>query len=122
PGANEGSAYYFTRSANTFTQQQKLTLDTVYTNVYFGINVQFDEAATACVIGAYGYNSSTGAAQIWRKIGGVWSSDRRIDGPSSNTGFGIINTISADGKTMLISAHGDDANGTDAGAAYFYMI
>ena len=75
---DQGSAYIFHRSGNTWTQQAKLTASDGDAQDYFGCSV--DIVDDECVIGASGFDYSgtyinTGGAYIFSRSGSSWSED-----------------------------------------------
>ena len=91
----------------------------------FGISV--DISGTHAVIGATGNDAGgidRGAAYIFRKN---TSSNRftQLDkinptGGDANDYDGFGRAVSIDGTRVLVGANGDDENGQNAGAAYFF--
>jgi hypothetical protein len=111
----QGAAYVFVRSGVTWTQQQELTASDSAVNDDFGISVSVN--ANTALIGAFGNNSSQGAAYVFVSGGGVWSQQQELsasDGAASDS-FG--DSVSVTGNTALIAADGKNSK---QGAAYVF--
>ena len=61
-----GAAYVFTRSGTAWSQQAELTAADAAANALLGVSVAV--SSSAAVAGAYGKNSSTGAAYVFVKV------------------------------------------------------
>jgi hypothetical protein len=120
-GGNSGSAYVFTRSGTTWTQQQKLTASDGVASDFFGISVAM-EADTA-VIGASGDDdngSSSGSAYVFTRSATTWTEQAKLsasDGAASDQ-FG--RPVAVDADTAVIGARFNDDDGTDSGSAYVF--
>lgn len=120
-GTDRGAAYVFTRSGDTWTQQQKLTLDDARDGDLFGIAVAVD--GDTALIGASrkdGAGSDQGAAYVYARSGGTWSMQQNLtpgDAEASDR-FGIA--VALDGDTALIGASRENGGGIDRGAAYVF--
>ena len=70
-GANSGSAYIFTRTGTTWTQQAKLLASDGHSGNQFSLNGIFLEGDTAVIGAPFGYNNTlrTGSAYIFTKVG-----------------------------------------------------
>ncbi|MGI9255302.1 MAG: FG-GAP repeat protein, partial [Salinispira sp.] len=74
-GTQSGSAYIFTRSGSTWTQQAKLLASDGDGGDYFGCSVAMDGNTT--IVGAYGDNDNgtwSGSAYIFTRSGSSWES------------------------------------------------
>lgn len=116
----QGSAYVFTRSGTTWTQQAKLTVSDGAAGDEFGHAVAL--SGETVLIGARVAGAvNQGAAYVFTRTGGVWSQQAVLlasDGAGGD-GFGAFAAL--DGDTALVGAH-DDAvggNGTQ-GSAYVF--
>ena len=110
-GALTGSAYIFTRSGGSWSQQAKLTKNGAATYDHFGSSIDLSEETA--IIGSNG-NS---AAYIFTRSGGTWTEQDELissDGASNNFGY----SVALSGNTAVIGAHLDGANGP--GAAYVF--
>ncbi len=62
----------------------------------------------------------SGAAYIFRRIGGVWTQEAKIVPPDGQAGDSFGAAASILGTIAVIGAHRDDDNGADSGSAYVY--
>ncbi|HKQ48756.1 MAG TPA: thrombospondin type 3 repeat-containing protein [Phycisphaerae bacterium] len=122
-GSDAGSAYIFSRSGETWTQQQKLTVSDAAGNDRFGISVTL--SADTAVIGAnrddHAGGTDAGSAYVFTRTGGLWTERRKLtaDDAAASDFFGISAALSGD--TVVVGAWFDDhAGGTDAGSAYIF--
>lgn len=123
-GANlqQGSAYVFTRSGTTWTQQAKLTAGDGTAFDYFGFAVAV--AGDTAVIGTLqdvGANFQQGSAYVFVRNGTTWTQQQKLaasDG-AANDSFG--NSVSILGDSVMIGAAGD-TNGANVrqGSAYIF--
>lgn len=110
---NQGSAYVFTRSGTTWTQQAKLTADDGEQNEYFGTSVDIVSTLSnpIAVVGAWrdriGQNFGQGSAYVFTRTQNVWSLSQKltaIDG-ANNDGFGVsVSILSVTGNIILVGA------------------
>jgi prepilin-type N-terminal cleavage/methylation domain-containing protein len=121
-GADSGSAYVFTRTGATWTQQAKLTAPDGTANDYFGHAVAVD--AGTIVVGAYGDDDKgdySGSAYVFTRTGGTWTQQAKLvpaDGAAYDD-FGTAVAINA--NTIVVGAHKDDDKGTDSGSVYVFV-
>ncbi len=116
-----GAAYVFTRTGNTWSQQQKLTADDGAVYDYFGHSVAIE--GDTIVVGAYmddDGGTSSGAAYVFTRIGNGWSQQQKltVDDGAAYDYFGASVTIG--GGTIAVGAFGDDNGVTYPGAAYVF--
>ena len=120
-GSDSGSAYVFTRSGGTWSQQAKLTAADGAAGDVFGYSVSLD--GNTALIGAYqddDKGNDSGSAYVFTRSGGTWGQQAKLtaaDG-AANDFFGI--SVSLDGGTALIGAYQDDDKGTGSGSVYFF--
>jgi hypothetical protein len=126
-GADTGSAYVFTRTGTSWTEQQKLTAGDGRDSDLFGISVSLSGDGNTALVGAYaddiGTNENAGSAYVFTRSGTSWTEQQKLtagDGAFNDT-FGISVSLSGDGNTALVGAYFDDtAAGADAGSAYVF--
>jgi hypothetical protein len=120
-GAESGSAYVFTRTGTTWTQQTKLHASDPATKDYFGSSVAL--ADDTALIGAYFDNDNrndSGSVYVFTRTGPTWTQQAKLlalDG-AYNDNFGF--SISLGGDTALIGAPSDDDNADASGSAYVF--
>ncbi|MCK9517380.1 MAG: FG-GAP repeat protein, partial [Ottowia sp.] len=124
-GAQSGSAYIFTRSGSTWTEQAKLLANDGAASDNFGVSVAISGDGNTATVGAYldddkGYNS--GSAYVFTRSGSTWTQQAKLiasDGVDSDY-FGYSVAISGDGNTAVIGAYQDDDKGSNSGSAYVF--
>lgn len=116
------AVYVFTRSGSTWTQQQRLISSDAAAMDLFGGAVAID--GDSVVIGANGSDakgSSSGAAYVFIRDGGVWNEQQKLSPSDGGAGdaFGIAADI--EGDTLVVGATSDNTAGNNAGAAYVFQ-
>jgi len=121
-GTNVGSAYIFTRSGTTWTQQAKIQASDKQQSDYFGLAVSISSDGNAALVGAYGDDSFAGSAYIFTRSGTTWTQQAKIQASDRQQSdvFGFAVSISGDGNTALVGAYGEDTGASYAGAAYIF--
>jgi uncharacterized protein YceK len=119
-GVDSGSAYVFTRSGTTWTQQAKLLPSDNTAGDSFAYCVSID--GDTALIGAQGDASlvDNGTAYVFTRSGTTWTLEQKLfasDGAAGDC-FGFM--VSIKGDTALIGADWDDDNGVDSGSAYVF--
>jgi hypothetical protein len=120
-GEQSGSAYVFTRTGTTWTQQAKLLAPDGAAFKRFGYAVALD--GDTALIGAYWDNDNgdhSGAAYMFTRTGTIWTQQAKLlasDGYISDW-FGC--SVAVDGNTALIGACYDDDNDYESGSAYIF--
>ena len=108
-----GTAYIFTRSGSTFTQQQQL-IPSDATSTNFGFSVALSTDGNTALVGA-GYNN---VSYVFTRSGSTWTQQARLTAPDApaNSFLGAAVALSPGGNNALVGA--PDANGV--GAAYLF--
>lgn len=109
PGASaqRGTAWVFTRSGDTWTQQATLTDIEGSQLAHFGRSVALSSDGDTALIGGPGDSSFEGAAWAFRRSGTTWSqTGGKITGPhdGGRARFGKAVALSGDGSTALVGA------------------
>ena len=120
-GENAGSAYVFSRTDDSWTQEAKLTAGDGGAGDWFGRAVAVASDGETALIGApfdqQPNGEHAGSAYVFSKTGGSWSQEAKLaaeDG-DSNDEYGSAVALSSDGSTALIGAPSDeDPNGSTA--------
>ena len=119
-GSGSGSAYVFTRSGSSWTQEAKLTADDGAAGDSFGSVVAISE--DTALVGAYQDGSGSGSAYVFTRSGSTWTLQAKLTADdasdSDNDKFGFSVSISDD--TALVGAYQDDDAGTNSGSAYVF--
>ena len=112
-----GSAWVFTRSGTTWTQQGlKLTASDETGNGIFGTSVALSSDGTTAIIGGPNDNGNIGAAWIFTRSGSTWTQQGLKLTPSDESGngtFGNAVALSSNGNTAMIGG-ASDSGGTGA--------
>lgn len=115
-GDYSGSAYVFTRSGTTWSEQAKLLASDGVEEDQFGISVSL--SGDSALIGSYA--NAAGSAYVFTRSGTTWTQQAKLlasDGEIRDE-FGI--SVSLDGDSALIGAWLDDDNGHWSGSAYVF--
>ncbi len=150
-----GAAYVFTRRGTTWSQQAYLkasntgeagTADTFADGDQFGFSVAISDDGNTIAVGAHSEDSAginnnqadnsmqlAGAVYVFNRTGTSWAQTAFLKAPNAEAGdmFGYSVSLSADGRTIAISAFDEDGwfpgingpmdNGRNgAGAVYVY--
>ncbi len=119
---NTCAAYVFARSGCTWTEQQKLIASDGDVNDYFGNPVSLD--GDTALVGAF-YDGDVGdcfgSAYVFVRSAGQWTEQQKLsasDGEEHDH-FGV--SVSVNGGTALVGAHGGNNEDDDTGAAYLFV-
>jgi gliding motility-associated-like protein len=119
--SNQGAAWIYTRSGDTWTQQGAKLIGTGNTGpANQGIGVSLSADGNTAIVGGYADNSNQGAAWIFIRSGTTWSQQGSKLVGTGNTGAagqGTAISLSADGTTAIVGGNLDDTN---KGAAWMY--
>jgi hypothetical protein len=124
-GASSGSAYVFTRSGSSWSQQAKLTASDADADARYGIAVDVDVDAEAVVVGAPQADTvfggiESGSAYLYSRRGTAWTEAATLtasDGAPIDL-FGIF--VAIHGTTIVVGAYLDDDPFNDNGSAYVF--
>lgn len=116
-----GSAYVFTGSGATWTQQSKLTAADSELDDTFGNSVSL--SGDTAVIGAHADDdagTSSGSAYIFVRSGLSWTQQAKLNASDAAAGdqFGFSVAVSSD--TVVVGARYDDDHGLSSGSAYIF--
>jgi hypothetical protein len=102
----QGSAYIFTRSGVTWSQQQKITASDSGTTDNFGQSVALSANGNTALVSAP-FNSAGadrgGAAYSFTRSGVTWTQEAKITGVTANQELGFSISLSADGNTAALT-------------------
>ena len=127
PYVNSGSAYVFSRSGLTWTQQAKLASGTPASNESFGTAVSMSSDGRICAVGAPGamVNSiaNAGAFYVFTRVGTVWTqvSRQTASDRAANNMFGTSVTLSANGRLAASGAVNGNTTAGNAGKVYTFL-
>jgi hypothetical protein len=114
-----GSVFVYTRTGDTWTQQQKLTASDSGVVDCFGVRIALQ--GNTALIGADDEISQDdhGAVYVFTRTGTTWTEQQKLTSPDGDP-FDLFCTPALDGDTALIAAQFDDDMGIDAGALYVF--
>jgi hypothetical protein len=120
--SNAGSAYIYTRSGTSWSQQAQIQASDRGSSDNFGRSVSISDDGNTAIIGSPYEDSgatNTGAAYIFTRSGTTWSQQAKIQASDLPGGgqFGISVDIKGDGDTVAVGAQ--NANN---GAGYAYIF
>ena len=124
-GGNAGAAYIFTRTDDSWSQQQKLVAEDREAYDKFGTAVAID--SDTAVVGAYyeGFSDmkeSAGAAYIFTRTDDSWSQQQKLVAEDREAYDSFGNAVAIDGNLVIVGAYyeGHSAEYEAAGAAYMF--
>ena len=122
-GTNSGAVYVFTRSASTWTQQQKLTASDPAANDLFGASVSV--SSDTVVVGAiYDDNAAmdSGSAYIFLRSGSAWTQQQKLTASDGAAGDYFGAAVSISNEAVIVGAYGaDGGTRVDSGSAYIFV-
>ena len=121
-GSRSGSAYVFTRSATTWSQQAKLIAGDAATLDDFGNSVGI--SGNTAVIGAFGdddVGATSGSAYIFVRSGTTWSQQAKLIASDADAFDRFGFSVAISGDTVVAGADRDDDVGTASGSAYIFV-
>ncbi|MBS1795246.1 MAG: FG-GAP repeat protein [Acidobacteria bacterium] len=121
--ANQGSAYVFTRSGTTWTQQTRLTAADGAASDLFGLSVAV--SGGTAIVGSYsdtvGANAVQGSAYVFTRAGTVWTQQAQLTAADGAAADRFGNAVALSGDTALVGASLDDVGATgNQGSAYVF--
>ena len=121
-GANAGSAFVFTRSGTTWSQQAKIQSSDIAAGDKFGSSVSI-EGDTVVVgadrEGAGGGNA--GAAYVFTRSGTSWTQAKKLVASDAQASDLLGFSVDISSNTVVAGARGEDTGGSGAGAAYTFI-
>jgi hypothetical protein len=149
--SSTGAAYVFVRNGTTWSQQVYLKASNTGANDWFGSRLALSGDGNTAAIGASLEDSAArgidgrqdddsaheaGAVYLFTRRNGMWAQQAYVKGSNTEAfdEFGGAVALSRDGRTMVVTAHGEDGgasgvNGNqadnsvdEAGAAYVFEV
>ena len=115
-----GATWVYTRTGNTWTQQNKLIGTGNTGNAWQGFSVALSADGNTAIVGGVIDASNKGAVWIFTRSGSTWAQQGTklvTSDEVGNTWFGKSVSLSADGNTALVGGYLDNTN---AGAAWIF--
>ena len=126
--ALRGRTYIFT-NAGSVVQQAVLEPSDVEDGDGFGRDVSLSSDGNTVVVGAIGYDDydvgAVGAAYIFTRDGTTWTQQKKLQHEGirgSGDFFGYSVGMSANSDTAISGAHNVSTAGSNAGAAYIFVV
>ncbi|XXT18561.1 hypothetical protein WME94_50870 [Sorangium sp. So ce429] len=113
PIVDHGSAYVFTRSGATWTQEAKLLASDKAADDYFGFSVALSSDGSTAIVGAYLEDDSSGtatinngAAYVYTRSGTAWAQRVKLKAPdkASDDNFGKSVALSSNGNVAIVGS------------------
>jgi len=122
-GDYAGSAYVFTRTGGTWSQQAHLFADDAAAGDKFGdsVGISGDTIVVGAISDDTAAGENAGSAYVFTRTGTAWSQQDHLlaDDAAAHDVFGY--SVAIDGDTIVVGAIGDDtATLADAGSAYVF--
>jgi hypothetical protein len=121
-GTNSGSAYVFTRTGTSWTQQAKLMATDAADGDQFGFGVGID-TDTVTVGAPYDDDggSNSGSAYVFSRTGTSWAQSTKIVASDPAAGDQFGGAVGLDGSEIVVGAYGNGSQGTQSGSAYVFI-
>jgi len=117
-GQSSGSAYVFTRTGTTWTEQTKLLASDGEPEDRFGISVTI--AADNIVVGAWrdvDNDTRSGSAYVYMRAGTTWTEQAKLTMSNGADGDQFGHSVAIAGDSFVVGAFGAENNGS----VYVYM-
>ena len=121
-GSDRGSAYVFTRSGTTWTQEAKLMVGDGAAGDRFGISVALD--GDTALVGAYGDNSYRGSAYLFTRSDSAWTHAAKLTAGDGAADDYFGHSVALSSTMALVGAPNVDGlppyGNPDEGVAYVF--
>lgn len=120
-GNNAGSAYVFTRSGTTWTQQQKLVAFDPASGDQYGISVSVSNDTIA--VGSFRDDDgamNSGSAYVYVRSGAAWSLQQKLGANNAAQGDEFGSALSLSGDRLLVGAAQAIVGPVRRGTAYVF--
>jgi hypothetical protein len=120
-GSNAGSAYIFTRSGTSWTQQAKIQATGTNANDRFGYKAAI--SGDYAVVSAPGRNSGDGEAIVFKRTGSSWSQHQVLVPSNLVSGDLFAQSVDIQGTTIAVGAQNADFGGvSEAGSVWIWEL
>ncbi|MGJ8643280.1 MAG: hypothetical protein ACSHX9_07730 [Luteolibacter sp.] len=121
-GSGSGSAYVFTRSGTSWSQQAKLTASDAAEFDRFGFSVAI--SGDSVVVGAHFDDSAafgdSGSAYVFTRNGTSWFQQAKLTAGDAAAGDFFGRSVAISGDSIVVGAYLDDDDGSASGSAYVF--
>lgn len=117
---DQGSAYVFIRSGNTWVQQAKLVASDGRLSNWFGHSVAI--SGNTAIVGAIQTDGNRGSVYVFERQGGTWTESAKLTASDGavNDLFGM--SIAIDGDALIVGSNfADIGANANQGAAYIFV-
>ena len=119
----QGSAYVFTREAQTWTEQAKLTASDGEAGDQFGfwVSVSGDTAVVGAFMDDVGANLDQGSAYVFTRDGQTWTEEAKLTASDGAATDAFARSVAVSGDEVVAGAQSDDVEGkAGQGSAYVF--
>lgn len=121
-GINAGAVYIYTRTASTWSFQQKLTASDAAAYDRFGACVAIYNDTV--LIGAYFQShsglSGAGAAYVFTRAASTWSQQQKLTDSEPNAGEFFGRAVAITDQTIIVGSQYDVVDGNETGSAFSF--
>jgi FG-GAP repeat len=114
-----GSAYVFTRSGSTWTEEAKLTASNAAVDDMFGTSVAVSrDGVVVGAIGTDGATSNSGSTYLFERDGTTWMESAEIVASDAAADDAFGSSVALYRSTAIVGSPLDDDDGSESGSAY----
>ena len=113
-----GAAYVFRRSGAGWAQQAELTAADGAGGDFFGYSVALSRSTV--LVGAFGKNTATGAAYVFRRSGARWAQQAELTAADGTARENFGYSVALSRSTAVAGAPPSEESDTHTGAAYVF--
>ena len=114
-----GSAYVFSRSGTTWTEQAQLAASDAAQGDLFGSGVAVE--GDVVVVSAEGNSGNPGSAYVFIRSGTSWTEEAQLTASDAAGGEAVGRWVAVSGDTIVVGAQFDDDAGSASGSAYVFQ-
>lgn len=116
--SNAGAAYIFRRDGDQWVQEARLVASDPlpFASLGWAVDLRGDVALVAAV----GANGNRGLAYIFRRVGGQWVQEARLEAPDGAPGDKFAYAVALRADRAVLGAPWHDHGAEDCGAAYIF--
>ena len=117
----EGSAYIFTRSGTTWTQQARLQGSDIAASDLFGLSVDID--GDTAVVGAFNNDTggaNAGAVYVFTRSGTTWTQQAKLQSSPAEAGARFGQSVAIENGTIVVGADRDSTTGVYRGSIFIF--
>jgi len=122
-GGDSGSAYVYTRSGATWTEQARLMANDGAADDEFGTSVAI--VGDTIVVGAprsQASSSGNGSVYVFIRTDNIWSQQTKLVAGDVTAQDQFGQSVAMDDSTLVVGAHWDDDNGIESGSVYIFNL